>query len=633
MPHEGDLPQEAEWETVWLDDRPLPVRGPVNYQNLATFQQKLTIGDYTKDSDERLSSWVISDLTGGDQLEQANVGTDLQRGWIGTITKRYPGQFTLPLEITAVGGPNTSQAFPLGDLGGFFWAAWGTDLRRWGGAAKAFSATSFATLAAPPVGKAIEFDGLLWIPQGSAGFQKFNGTGIVAAATGDAAITPIAFVEWDQKLIALEHDGQLSVWDGAAWTSHANTKLRSSQPRGLVLYRNRQDERTVFVSTDRDLYAYDAAIPMLYRTDLEFPPHHDRGLGFTVWQNDLYQSVGTGAFRYNGGTISAVGLDRNHGLPARLRGAIRDFEPEHNGVYALVRGRETTTDADPVFALDETSVYDDPLYFNATEAISSLHLFTGIGWHLIWEAPVATTATAWARMSIAENEYTLWWGDGATLYRLPLSEDFHNPEQGLRAGIDRFAPYAYQEMPRFDAGMEGYTKAASHLILRVTECDPACSIRVLYRLNGTREWRTLGETKRPGRTTLPFGATGMGQAFNDTQLRFEFRTSDPTKTPVLRAAILKFTKEPEPGGSWTFNVPLQFGEWMGRSPEEVAADLDALTAPAGERPAPFLRFVHGRNTYRVRVTFVTGPDAAGPEGVVARQVNVVELPTRSDADG
>ena len=84
------------------------VGGVVNVQNLATFQRKTVIGDYTRDSNPVLSTWVLTDFSGGHGVQALEEGADAARYRFGVVDARRPRQITCP--PLTVSSPSTRTA-------------------------------------------------------------------------------------------------------------------------------------------------------------------------------------------------------------------------------------------------------------------------------------------------------------------------------------------------------------------------------------------------------------------------------------------------------------------------------------------------------------------------------------------
>jgi len=622
-----DAPTKAEWREIILAGWSIPIREPFSQVQLARWAPKVTQGDYTLDSDDLISADIKSDFSGGGQIRRHKSGATTERFWDATdVDTEHPGQLALRTITYMTTGPNTSAAMPLGDYPGrdHFWASFGSTIAQWNPGTLSWTAGTDLTVI--PTNTGVEYAGDFWIPCAASGIVQWDGT----TPTVDAAVKAISLLLWDDKLLALTTDGELVIYNGTAWSAAAPalTLPTSKVPRSLVLFRDPSGNPAVYLVTDEDLWVYDPLIPKIYRTDVEFPYHPDHGLAASKWRStDLYIAVGVGVHMYNGSVVSAVGLDRNDGLPAQLRGAIVDFADEYNGLMALVRGEQFGDSDAPTILMDETMVRDDPITMPAQKTISSLHRYTGLGWHKVWQSSDAAGAPTKVTVSRADGQYELWWGYAGRMYRHPLRRSFHNPDQGAEAGIDTFSPSGALLTGRTTHAMSGFDKLASHVVVTADE-QHVGDFEVWWQTD-RRAMTQLGTVTGPGVSVLGFDPDGDGFAEGDPYSWIEFsyrlrQTGAVTTTPLIESVVEKFIKLAHPVDSWTFDIPLDFPEtWKGHGPAEIAAFLDSLTSDANAR---FHQLTIGDQSYRVRVAQSQGNGSSGADRRSLRKINVLAVP-------
>jgi hypothetical protein len=602
------------------------VSGTLNTQELASFQRKIVTGDYTKESHPVLSSWVIDDLSGGHGMAKLK-GTDLNRFRIGNLDVRKPSQWVLPPQAHQITGPNSDGCRVIGDLGGKFYLSYGTALRIWDETTDTHSAATGGTLTAIPVNKAIAFQGTagavsLFLPLGASGYDAYDGTTVTHVAGKLAQ----SFCIWDNKLLLLETNGQLwDTTDGTTWNTLGPTgKLDGAYtPRHIVPYYDRTNVPAPYVVTKSDLWAVDMNGPSLYRTELQYPPASAQGLGACPFRGDLYISVGMGAFRYNGAVVAPMGLDRDFGLPAGLRGKIVDLCNEYNGMYALVAGSDSISLSDESFLFD---VFDDEIYVGVTTTISSLHVWTGFGWLEVWLSPDLGGTPSWIVVSDAEDTHRLWWGVGADAYTIIIPTDFTNPRSLIETGSGDFAESGSLETGRFNADMQNYPKIANAVEVDASYVELAAGrIDLQYKVNGESGFHVLGSVSTDGITVLQFGSQdGYGNAegveFNDIELRFLMLNGvDVTVSPLIDSAILTYLKVQSSTLDWTATLDLA-APWSGNSPEVMAAKVDELITSKR-----FFTMLHRDVPYRVRIAGWSGGQQTGQDKREQRQVSIIQI--------
>lgn len=637
-PFTNDEPEKAEWREVVIAGVAIPVLDDFDVLQLARWAPKQTTGDFTLESDDMISALVISERQGGGQVERHTSSSE-QRFWDSTgVETMYPGLLSLSRRYEATTGPNSNPAMPIGDYPGrdLFYGSFGTTLCSWNETTRVW--TAIDDLTAIPNNKGIEYKGLLYIPLASSGLAIYNPVGTPSVVTVNTTIEAIDLCLWDDKLLALTAGGALLLYDGTAWSSpvSAMTLPTSRIPRHLVVFHNDSGDPAVYIATDEDVWVYDPLIPKLYRTGVIYPPHPDMALAAGVWRNtDMYISVGIGVHGFTGSVQTAVGLDRNDGLPAELRGAIVDFYPEYNGMLALVRGAYSEGTATTPFDVQEPQITDDPAIFPARRTVSTLWRFTGGSWYKLWQSSDASGIPTKVFVSVADGAYTIWWGYAGKMYRMPIPRAFTNPEQGLIAGTDEFTPTGMIDSGWYDHQMTGFSKLASHVVV-MTKDTFSGTYEVRYRTD-THGSTLLGTVTAPGVYFFPYDPDGDGFSEGDAyhKIRFEERLiqttaatveyPDPAKTsPMIEALVHKYIKLPKSNYSFVLTVPLDFPDtWKGRGPGEIATFLDGLSSDVNPR---FHKLQIGDEEYRVRVAQVQGKGKTGADTRSLRRLNIVSVP-------
>ncbi|MGB3329284.1 MAG: hypothetical protein WBA46_10045 [Thermomicrobiales bacterium] len=638
-------PKRADYGFVYLDG--VPIRADaVQPVNLAKYQGKQTTGDYTRDSDDQQSALILGSFLGGGQKLDAIEGADDERFYDSTLETTYANQVSLNLKVDRFAGPNAVRACPIGDLHDRFYACFDKAIRRWNAALGQWDTDGWADLAAQPVRKGtVQFGSYLYIPLGSAGYARFDG----ATVTHDPDVDAIWFEVWDSKLIALTVDGHLAIlvdptgaWDapdplGDLKVFNQRRLPDGYKPRGMEVFWNKEGHPTLFILTDSRVFSYDHSVPKVFPTECLFPPHPTQGMGFTQWRSqDLLSGAGTGIYDYNGSVVSAVGLDRDNGLPAKYRGDVVDLEPEHNGVFALIEGEQKVVPVDEELWAEQGLYYDDPIELDVTTAESCIWQFTGGGWHNVWTSKGETGRATWQHVSTADGDYRMWWGFNGAMFTRKLRRSYHTPQQGMVVGSDRFEADGFLETPQYDFNMRGFLKVASHceVYLRDGKGDGTSggTVRVKYRTNFATAWQTIGSCSLPGRWVFPMGnvvrAVSEGVSFIWIQFRFEFEqpTGQERLSPVMDSVVVKFAKIPLSGRSWVVRANLATESTMGNDTTVIAKKLnDLMTTPR------FVSFVHRNETFRVLASQIVGSEGTGnvPHGSANITLLEVSVPESS----
>lgn len=600
--------------------------GVVSIQSLNTYQRKQVTGDYQRDSHPVLSSHIITDLTGGHGVEELEEGADAARYTFGVVNPRKPRQITLPPLVTKITGPG-GTCRPLGVVAGKMTFSFGTDLYQWNESTDDVDDTG-DDLTAAPVGKPVlSKGGKLYIPIGASGFDTYDGTTVSNATSVDAE----GFVRWGAWLLAMDTDGQM--WkstDGTSWTGYGadGTLDPGYDFKRLVHFRDRESFPMPMIVTNMGLVAFDPAGPSLYEVDDQLPPHENHGRGADVWGGELYFSASMGVFRFNGSVRAPMGLDRDQGLPADIRGHIVDLQAAQNELWALVSGAEFATTTNEDHYHDPTG--EEDVYVDPSNVVSSLHIFTGFGWHCYWTSGGASGVPTWIMASALDDAYRLWWGVGDDLYTLQMPYDFANARATIESETGYFAEYGYLDTAYFDAGMTGFEKAANSLVVRTGYCSEDRPITVSYNILGTNGWTYLGTMTEAGKNasrTFTFGELDQygnpeGVPFEAIRFRFEFArpADDHRMSPILRSVAFSYQKVLPKYVSLSFKVDLTKG-YADKTPAQLVAKLDELQASTR-----FYSCKYRDTAIRGRIAGSGGADFAGEhEERGERTVNFVEI--------
>jgi hypothetical protein len=570
-----------------------------------TFPRKITIGDPTKDSQDFLSTWIISDLSGGHGLSNHQTDATVNRYRYATMDVTRPNMWTQRPKVNEETG--TAAAFwPLGDLlvGGTinFYGAFGTDLHVWNESTDAWTDTT-RNLGSVAVDTGVAYAGTgtlrLFIPRGANGYSTDTGAALVDVAASGSVPAVRAFAIFGTLLIALSTTNQL--WytsDGTTWTSYGTDgKVDGSVTAyGIDTIRDVMGNPTLAVNTSGGVWVFDPAGPTLYRQDLQYPMHPDQGLAAVDWRGIYYVSVGMGIHSWNPatGTIDAVGLDRDEGLPYlyNYNCKIVDMAGGYNEMYALVQGSSG----------DSTR--------------SSVHKFTGFGWHAVWEAASSITMTRLV-VSQANSTYRVWWGGGNTSYTIELPLGYTNLKQIATSGSGTLLTKpGYIETGLNDMGMAGYRKIAHSAQFRIAmpqnDTNGPSAPQLYYRLkeggayvemvdasglvwpagSGSLDWLTAH---------FWFDSNKTGIAFDEIELKLVVNNI----YGVVGYLTMDFVKVPRTNKAWTATLDLSEA-YDDESPATMAAKLEDLIASEA-----FTTMVHRNDTYYVRLASWSGPDNTG----------------------
>lgn len=578
----------------------------ITVSQLSAYQPGVTIGAVDIDSHPVLSTWGISDLTGGHGLADHQAGVTDQRYRYATLDVSRPGKWFPRWKVNTETG--TAGAFwPCGDLlysGNVeMYGAFGTDLHVWNESTDAWTDTT-NNLTAAPVNTGVAFEGTgtlrLFIPMGSSGYATYTGASFANVASSGSVPAAKAFcVFGGTSLICLATNGQL--WystDGTAWTSFGTDGKVDGSLTANWIYeaRDAMGNPVLMVVTTGGLFTFDPAGPTLYRLDLEYPNHPSQGLTACVWRGEQYIAVGMGVHSYTGGNIGAMGLDRDEGLPFALgyNAKIVSLASEYNDLYALVQG-------------------------DNTDSFSSVQRWTGFGWHSVWEKGSSETVTR-LYVSGARGQHRVWWGGGNNSYTIDLPIAFTNPRQiAFDEQDNAFEVNGYLETGLTNMGMPGSRKIAHSVGIRVAAVGSSMvssgAPRVYYRLRNDDAYTELSGPYDETGDIYVFPASGAvpdatwfywfdsgfdGLAFDEIELRV-----NTSQGVLTKWVALYFSKVISGNFAWTVTLDLT-NTFERASPELMGAKLDTL-ATSGL----IYDFIYRDTTYKVRVASWSGADSSG----------------------
>ncbi len=641
-----------DYGEIDLDGMRFKLAADISVSAVDRFPPKITIGDYSQDSNDLLSSWVISDLSGGHGVADLDEGTDTNRYHWGTINTRYPKQWAKPFrrygELVS-----TSYVYPLGDMT----ISGATTRYAVAGTHRLYSDiptgtplttthwTDRGAITGIPTDKAVAYTGtaanpMLYVPQGNNGYSVYDTSGPTLRNV-TAQELMVSFCLWDNKLIGIDTDGQL--YEAITATAAGDTvftdygddgKLDPAfRPKHLITYYNRAGDPAIYVITDQNVWVFDPSTPRLYLVPDLSSPNPRFGDACCTWRGLLYISSGMDLYEFNGTVRRNVGLSRDdgptrengsggqHSLPYQYLNTIVDLIPSQNSLYAYVKGK----------------LISGSLYY------SSMQEWSSYGWCTNWTSALSTNGPSWGAMSRAGGgDAFLWWGDlgqastNANTGFQPFPTNDTNPREAMGSGAYLFGTggtgiaqddYAL-ETGEFDGGMPGYTKVASALSITLDDNSESVPIGVpfYYRVNGgAYQGPNSIDTGGTKTGTFQFGqadSNGLypGMTFKRIELKFAAWNESFSTTVLVKNAIFTFRKVQNPSLAWTALIDLK-APHDGNNPDTMRAKLTTLRTQG-----VFFTMKHQNNVYRVTISGVSGQEHLGKDHRGQVTVSILEIP-------
>lgn len=478
------------------DSNSAPLDPLVAVQQFKAYPGKSLIGDPTVASHDYLSTWGLSDLSGGHGIHDHRAGMTDQRYRRATLAVDRPGAWTTQLlgQEISMGG----EAHLIGEL--------------WDGSAmKMYASTALEvavfdlgiyggggdflptgqSFAATPTKIGTEFMGKLFVPLQGYGYGIWDGTTAVSVAASGTKPDAVDFCLFGgTQLLCIDVDGQIWVttdasnWEDIGVADGRPMKVQSSvRPRAIEEYRDGSGEPIAEVVTSGGVFHYDPAGPTLYRSGWRYPQHPYSGLASVVHDDVFNVSTGLDVRSLVPGSNSPKGLDRDDGLGAGMsRAYITSMASEYNGMWALV------------YAPDGGEY--------------QVHRWDGLGWFEMWgTASDGTDACHEIAISGADGYYWAFWAIGQSVWCMALPISDTNVRTFLYdEGAYFFEPEGFIETGMTNHGMPGSTFTGVSFGLQfswvaVTDFDgdpitPEVPV-VKYRLRRDDDWTLCTPTFDP----------------------------------------------------------------------------------------------------------------------------------------
>ena len=624
MPSTVHRPNEVSLFGVYY-----PIVGSVKQSVASQFAPKLTLGDYSKDSEQIASSWVISDQRGGigikdmDEYDAGGAPKDVDRVWWSTAWLGTKDHLVLPVLVTDAGNAgNGADCAVLVEYSNEMYCVFGTSARKWNEGTQTIGA-NLQTLVATPTDGIVHKNKLYFA--GDTDFNRFDGTTWTTGATLGAAQKSRYFVEWDEKLFALDNDGQLdyTVDEGVTWVTSALSNLPAGSFTALFKGRDDSDDVIIYLGTKQGLFSLDFENAKWLETDLRLPYHDYASQGADSWRDAGYIPSGMAVHQHKPPDVFLMGLDRDFGVPREYNGSIIRILSDVNALYALVDA--TATLVQDLYSAGDfmnVTIYDNQGYsavFRWTPPPSG-------GWSVVHLSGASATPIKTGVVATADNNYRLWFAMDGKVWYMPLQITIQNP---LEVATYEYGASAENITPWFDKDNE-VADGLAFMVMGFFEGMAATEyIKVSYALNGNNTTWTLltnasfpdGQIDINGATEFEF-VSGAGLVFKSIRFKEElFRGSTKTKTPDRRWLRLCYIKLLDPSFGFSLQVDCS-RNYRFKSARSLLSNLK--TALTTQTLGVFqFKNAGASESHRVRVVNMEGVEAGGNRSKGLYNVSVV----------
>jgi len=593
-----------------------PIVGTVNPLLASQFAPKQTVGDYTKDSEEIGSTWIISDQRGGigikdmEEYDKEGKLKDVDRCWWSTSWLGTKGHLVLPVLVTDTGNDTSADPAMLIEYDNTMYCAFGTSVRKWAEGTSTWG-SNLNTLIAVPT-DAIVYKGKLYFASDT-DFERFDGSSWTDGATLGTAQKSRYFVEWDEKLFSLDNTGQLdySVDEGVTWITSALSSLPDGTFTSLFKGRDASDTIIIYLGTKQGLFALNFADSKWVETDLKLPFHDYACQGADSWRAAGYIPSGMALYEHKPPDVNFVGLDRDYGTPVDYQGSIVKILPGHNALYALV---------DATLALNR-DLYSGGEGNNVTiydnEGYSGVFRWTPPpegGWSVVHLSGAATTPISTGVIATADDIYRLWFAMDSKVWFMPLQVTIQNP---LEVATYEYGASSEHITPWFDKD-NSVSDALAYAVSGFYEAMSSDEyIMLSYGVDGDDDTWTLltnsdfpdGQIDTNGEVEFEL-VSGAGLSFKSIRFKEElFRGSTTTKSPDRRWLRMAYIKLLEP--KYGFSVRVDCARnYRFKSARTLTANLDSALKTQTLGVFQY-KDAGASETHRVRISDKKGVEVGG----------------------
>lgn len=502
---------------------------------------KLTLGDYSDASNPFSSEWSFDDGRGGIGVEVSDPRTDLDRIWYGTVQLRFKGRIVLPrLAILTAAGPTDAVGI-IKEFKNKEYASFGKSMRLYNNSTDSWGSNLRTLLNAATDAK----KGIL--------YPSATPTETLVIATGSEVdywdnstwarnTTDIKFlVFWHNLLWGMNNAGQLYYTDDLSktWSVDALLQLPAGHATALFMGRGADSEFHIYVSTKVGLFIHDSVNLIFKPTDLSDEPYHEQGgEGSTRWRGSIFYPAGTSIQRFQPGPegtpITTMGPDRDHGLPERKRGVIRQMFGSKNDLLILMDASQAAGLSGIKTRVSRGVGNHHGATFSAQTGFGLILGWNEDGYEVKWESSESAAQLTIGDVSNAYSTNRLWWVSNQRVYYMALPIDVVNP---LQVPTTAYGPSGTLETSWLDFRQRNTLKLALSYLLETINPTSDETVKVEYALNYVESYTeivtqtTTGESE----TTFPIaGDNPIGITFRAIKFRVTMaRGSTNTNTPQL----------------------------------------------------------------------------------------------------
>jgi len=644
----------VEKNEIFLNGVYYPITRPIRSTLASIYPAKVVIGDTTKDSNLRSSIISWADWRGGIGVNRMEGAGEVNRAWYSTCQLRYKNHLVLPGLATATTAP--SHSLTGGTIGAIntladeVYAFWNGTVGESPKLFKYANATGSWGSALTQSATDQVTDSVVFTDAAGTTYLVFahydsNGSGYTYSSNGSSWTTDTTDAKflavWDERLWGISHAGQL--WYATTIGTEvldAVLPLPDGSVTALFVARNALGIPIIYAATTRGLFAHNADNAKWEKTQMDFPTHPDNGKGTLTWRDSVYIPSGNGIYKYingnNAAVITIMGPDRDDGLPADKRGAIRKMAGSHNELLVGLDAQAAPASISSTSIPYQWISHHGSQVIAADSGYSNILGYNDMGWEVKWESDEKGKGLDSIHVSDAYEKYRVYWGHNNKVHFMDLPKDIINPSE-----VEEFAyaTSATHETPWFNAGQSEVDKLALKLRIEAQDLSSTETIKIEYALdyadsaaNYTEAVETLNSSAMgasSGTYTYTFGSS-LGTAFRAIKFRLTLNRSTATtsglekfSTPDVVSLTLEYRKKI--AAKWGHTVDIDItNEYKGNVPKDLRAALVTAIESTTLVEFTFRDDSGGTRNYYVDVVGAQGMEFTGHDERGSTTIQVVE---------
>ena len=554
---------------ILLNSVRYPIKGPPRKVLTSLFAPKITIGETTPTAQQHISTIAWSDFRGGIGVERGIDATTVDRAWWGPATIRFKEHLLLPPYSKELATGPAGTVEHLFEFNSEIYGIFSREIHKYDDDTDTWTDMNKTLSATPTDSITVRMGGSVYIviawantDNSTSGYSYATSPQTDGSGWTDDVKDAKYLTFWDDQLWGIDQTGLM--WKSSSIgseTNNAQLPLPNDYVTDMFLGRDASGNTIIYVNTKVGLFAHDNTNTKLVETELGLPFHQYGGLGSLKWRDAIYFPVGLGVYKYKVGetaTVTVVGPDLDHGLPADHRGTFKQLIGTHNDLIGVVDG--TVGSEGAMFSSSD----DHRSSVISSSGFSSVLAWNESAWQVLWVGGESDEALTAAVVSNAYDNYRLYFATTEKVYAQALSVDVINPNE---VSDWEFEASGYLETPDFDADDITSTKLALSLKIQTEDITSDETVVVKFAKDKSSSFTTLttiSSQPSDGVTEILFGTSGAsttapaGLEFKSIRFRVDLARGGGTTTTNASPDVVRmefnYRRKLTPKFGWQITV-------------------------------------------------------------------------------